>query len=256
VSEFLIYLGSFRGIAPKSPLLAFSVLAIIGLAIIGALALACFTKVVGVVFQGEPRSRAAQAATGENSPAMLLPMLILAAACILIGVWPGAFMFMPIKAMAALGLSGGRIPLASFTRISNHITLAAAVFLGMLLVALALRRSAYQGKVIGQSGTWGCGFTRPTPRMQYTGSSFAASILGFFRPAAPLLEDHPPVSGLFPKPTHYHSHILDIVELHLNRIIVRPVRALFAKLRWIQHGDIHLYIGYIFMTIVVLLFFV
>ena len=37
---------------------------------------------------------------------------------------------------------------------------------------------------------------------------------------------------------------------------MRPVMALFDRLRWIQHGDIHLYVGYILLAIVVLLLFV
>jgi hypothetical protein len=53
-----------------------------------------------------------------------------------------------------------------------------------------------------------------------------------------------------------HSHIHDIIERHMNRAIVTPVLWLFDKLRWMQHGDIHLYIGYILLAIVVLLFFV
>ncbi|MGD8959129.1 MAG: hydrogenase, partial [Desulfobacteraceae bacterium] len=69
-------------------------------------------------------------------------------------------------------------------------------------------------------------------------------------------EDHPPVTGLFPGRTHYRSHVHDIVELHLNSAVVTPVTWLFDKLRWIQHGDIHLYIGYILLAIVILLFFV
>jgi len=92
--------------------------------------------------------------------------------------------------------------------------------------------------------------------MQYTGSSYAASILEFFRPVAPFSEDHSAIKGRFPEKTHYHSHIDDIAELNLGRIIVRPVLWLFDKLRWLQHGDIHLYIGYILLAIVVLLFFV
>ena len=59
VSEFLVYLGSFNGVALSNTDFALSLLAIVSLAIIGGLALACFTKVVGVVFQGEPRSDAA-----------------------------------------------------------------------------------------------------------------------------------------------------------------------------------------------------
>jgi hydrogenase-4 component B len=139
---------------------------------------------------------------------------------------------------------------------SANITLGATLFLAVLLILLALRRLLYQGKPMGRSGTWGCGFTQPTTRMQYTGSSYAASILEFFKPAAPLEENHPPVNGLFPRPTHYHSHIHDIIERHMNRAIVTPVLWFFDKLRWIQHGDIHLYIGYILLAIVVLLFFI
>ena len=255
VSEFFIYVGSFRGIAADSPVFVLSLLAIVSLAVIGGLALACFTKVVGVVFQGEPRSRAAQE-VNEKGPTMLLPMVILASACAVIGIYPGAFMFMALKAVAALGLDYGRIPLEPFAQMSANITLGATLFLALFLVILAIRRILYHGKAIGRTGTWGCGFTQPTARMQYTGSSYAASILEFFKPAAPLEEDHPPVSGLFPRPTHYHSHIHDIIELHLNRMVVQPVLWLFDKLRWIQHGDIHLYIGYILLAIVVLLFFV
>lgn len=255
VSEFLIYVGSFGGIALETPVFVLSMLAIVSLAVIGGLALACFTKVVGIVFQGEPRSRAAHAGD-ERGPAMLLPMVVLAGACAVIGFHPGAFIFMPLKAVAALGLDTGRIAIEPVTQLTTNITLGATLFLMALLIILAVQRILYQGKPIGRGGTWGCGFTQPTPRMQYTGSSYAASILDFFKPAAPLEEDHPPVSGLFPGATHYHSRVHDIAELHLNHMVVDPVLWLFDKLRWIQHGDIHLYIGYILLAIVVLLFFV
>ena len=88
VSEFLIYLGGFRGIALGRTDFAFSLLAIVSLAVIGGLALACFTKVMGVVFQGEPRSRAAES-VDENGPMMLVPMLVLAAACVVYRRVPG-----------------------------------------------------------------------------------------------------------------------------------------------------------------------
>ncbi len=92
--------------------------------------------------------------------------------------------------------------------------------------------------------------------MQYTGSSYASFILDFFRSAAPLEEDHPKITGRFPAKTYYRSQVNDIAELHMNKVIVNPVLFLFDKLRWIQHGDIHLYIGYILLAIVLLLFFI
>ncbi|MCP3953289.1 MAG: hydrogenase [Desulfobacterales bacterium] len=255
VSEFFVYLGSFRGVALDQTAFVMSVMAIISLAIIGGLALACFSKVVGVVFQGEPRS---DAATGvnEHGKTMLTPLVILAAACGIIGVFPRFFILMTLKAVDALGLEYGRIALEPFLQITTNITIGAALFLTVLALILVLRALAYKGKPINRSGTWGCGFTQPTVKMQYTGSSYAASILEFFKPVAPLHEDHPAIQGRFPQKTHYHSHISDIAELHMGRLIVRPILWLFDRLRWIQHGDIHLYIGYILAAIVALLFFV
>ncbi|MBW1891787.1 MAG: hydrogenase [Deltaproteobacteria bacterium] len=255
VSEFFIYLGGFRGVALDKTAFVLSIMAIVSLAIIGGLALACFTKVVGVVFQGEPRNPKATA-VDEKGPTMLAPMLILAGFCFIIGVFPRLFVHMALKAIPVSGLGYGRIPMEPFLNITTNITLAATLFFVILMAALALRLVFYKGKTIGSSGTWGCGFTQPTARMQYTGTSYAASILEFFRPVAPLQEEHPAIRGRFPEKTHYRSHVDDIAERYMVRVVVSPVMWLFDRLRWIQHGDIHLYIGYILLAIVVLLFFV
>jgi hydrogenase-4 component B len=255
VSEFFIYLGGFRGAALDRTAFVLSIMAIVSLAIIGGLALACFTKVVGVVFQGEPRHPNITA-RDEKGPAMLFPMLMLAGACFIIGVFPRFFIYLALNAIPVSGLGYGRIPMEPFMQITANITLAATVFFVILSGIVALRLVFYKGKTIGSAGTWGCGFTRPTPKMQYTGTSYAASILEFFRPVAPFEEDHPAVSGLFPAKTHYHSHVDDIAERHMVRVVVLPILWLFDRLRWIQHGDIHLYIGYILLAIVVLLFFI
>jgi hydrogenase-4 component B len=255
VSEFLVYMGSFQGMALDKTSFAMCLLAIVSLAIIGGLALACFTKVVGVVFQGEPRSQVAEN-TDEKGLTMLVPMLILAAACILIGVFPTFFMAMAVKAVASLELGYGGIPLKPFFELTGNISRTAALVFAVFLLIVALRTLLYRGKTVTRSGTWGCGFTRPTVKMQYTGSSYAASILEFFKPVAPLTENQSRVRNRFPQKSHYHSHVSDIAELHMGSVVVRPVLALFEKLRWLQHGDIHLYIGYILLAIVVLLFFV
>jgi hydrogenase-4 component B len=255
VSEFLIYLGAFRGVALEQTNLAVNLLAIVSLAIIGGLALACFTKVLGVVFQGEPRSQTAQA-VDEKGATMVVPMVVLASICAVIGIFPTLFMTMAIKAVGALGLGYGRLPLEPFANLTANITRVALLVVILLVVASVIRYMLYRGKTVTRSGTWGCGFTQPTVKMQYTGSSYAGSIVELFRPVAPLSETHPAITGRFPHKTHYHSEIHDIAELHMERVAVRPVVWLFDRLRWLQHGDIHLYIGYILLAIVVLLFFV
>ncbi len=255
VSEFLVYLGSFRGVALNQATFVMSILAIISLAIIGGLALALFSKVMGVVFQGEPRTAAASTAD-ERGKTMRFPLVILAVACAVVGVFPRFFIILTLKGLSALELGIDRIALDPFLQIATNISLASALFLGILILIVAVRSLAYRGKSITRSGTWGCGFTQPTVKMQYTGSSYAASILDFFKPVAPFKEDHPVLRGRFPQKTHYRSRIDDIAELHMGRVIVRPILGLFDSLRWIQHGDIHLYIGYILAAIVALLFFV
>ena len=255
VSEFLIYFGSFRGVPVDPRTFALSLLAIIGLAVIGGLALACFTKVVGVVFQGEPRSEAARDAH-EHGWTMLASMIVLAVACICIGVMPGLFVPLAVQATVSTGLFDGAVALEPFLELTSNITLMALIFLSSLVILVMLRSLLYRGKTVTRSGTWGCGFTQPNTRMQYTGSSYAASILEFFRTVAPVREEHEAIDGRFPAKTHYHSHVEDVAERSSSALIVRPVMALFDRLRWIQHGDIHLYVGYILAAIVILLLFV
>ena len=255
VSEFLIYLGGFEGTGLDRMAFISILLAIVSLAVIGGLALACFTKVFGVVFQGEARSSAAEN-VDEKGLTMLIPMLALAGACVLIGVFPRVFVLMAIQGVSAIGIGFEPALLEPFIRLTGNITMASAIFFAFILVALAARYLLYRGKTITRSGTWGCGFTQPTVKMQYTGTSYAASILAFFSTVAPLREDHSGIEGCFPGRSSYRSKVNDVAELYMNAVIVHPVLALFAKLRWIQHGDIHLYIGYILLAIIVLLFFV
>ncbi|MCP4688788.1 MAG: hydrogenase, partial [Desulfobacterales bacterium] len=127
VSEFLVYLGGFKGVALDKTAFVLCVLSIISLAVIGGLALACFSKVVGVVFQGEPRSRAAEG-VDEKGSTMLASMLALAGACLVIGVFPRVFVLMSLRGVSSLGLEYGRIPFEPFLRMTESITMAAVVF--------------------------------------------------------------------------------------------------------------------------------
>ncbi len=255
VGEILIYLGGFQGVPTDRTTFALSLLAILGLAVIGGLALACFTRVVGVAFQGEPRSEEARAA-GEHGWTMLAAMVVLASACVTIGVLPGWVVPRALDAAAATGLTTGSAAIEPLLELSWSITTMALVVLGGVVALALVRWVLYRGKTVGSSGTWGCGYTQPTARMQYTGTSYAAQILELFGATAPVRESQRRIEGRFPEPTHYRSHVEDVAEANSERLVVRPVMAVFDKLRWIQHGDIHLYIGYILLAIVILLVFV
>jgi len=254
VSEFLIYYGAFHGLTLGGSTFIFTILAILSLAIIGGLAAACFSKVVGVVFLGEPRCEKAANAS-EADLTMTLPMILLAGACVFIGIFPEPFVvavFQALESISALQL----IKIDEILIVAGNLAFAARLLVFVFFLSLLLRKLFYLKKEITSGSTWGCGFTQPTVKMQYTGTSYAMSIVDFFRPFVDIKTNYSGIRRIFPGRTTYTSHVDDIAEKTLMERIVSPTLYLLGKLRWIQHGHIQLYIAYIVATIIVLLFFI
>jgi len=255
IGEFMIYYGGFQGIQFSRAGLVAASLAILSLALIGGLSLACFTKVVGIVFLGEPRQQVAKP-VHESGAAMKIPMLALALACLLLGLLPSLAVKWAISAAGAVsGTPQGLMP-SGFQTIIRNISLAVLLF-GVLVFGLwGVRTLLYRRKTISVSSTWGCGYSLASSRIQYTGSSYVDSILQFFRPVIPAEVYHQQIDSHFPLKTHYHSETHDGVETVLQRLILNPIFFILDRLRWVQHGDIHLYIGYILLAVVALLIFI
>nr|MBF0222463.1 hydrogenase [Desulfobulbaceae bacterium] len=253
IGEFLIYYGAFQGVHLTKENFILSVLAIVSLAVIGGFATACFTKVMGLGFLGEPRTEAAAKAT-EAGLSMRLTMIVLALACLLIGVLPEPFVRLSFMGIRDLKIAGDFSP-EIFVVLINNIAKGAILFIAIFVVISLLRKMLYMKKEIGAGPTWGCGFTKPTVRMQYTGTSYAASMIDFYRPFVPLISKYTGINKIFPGKTTYETQVTDIAELYIQSWITKPLYRLLQKLRWIQHGNIQLYIGYIILTIVALLLF-
>lgn len=253
VSEFFIYAAGFQGIRLQNLDLLFMVTAILSLAIIGGLAIACFTEVLGVVFLGENRS-SVTIHTYETKPALLFPMTVLALFCIVIGLAPTIFvrLALPVASMLASAPIPASFPAFAFCQ---NISLGGAGFLALIVAISVLRRLCYRHKAIGQGSTWGCGFTRPTARMQYTASSYARSLLLLFKPFTNLGQRHDAINELFPTASAYQPESHDLVEQFGERYIAPPLTWCSSKLRWIQHGNIQLYIAYIVLAVIVLLLY-
>ncbi len=254
VSEFLIYYGAFHGLVLNGSTFILVMFSILALALIGGLAAACFSKVVGIVFLGEARSEG-PAKAREAGSSLLVPMIILALLCLVIGIFPQPF----INA-ACQGLQGmyfqGTLPMQEIDSISRNLAFAGR--LSALLIGLSwlARKLLYIKKDVSQAPTWGCGFTQPSARMQYTGTSYAMSLVDFFRPLVIVKTHCSAISRIFPGRTTYTTHVEDRAETALNDLLVSPLLFLLGKLRWIQHGHIQLYIGYIIATIILLLLFI
>ena len=253
ISEFLIYYGAINGLSLHGVSFVFSLLALISLAVIGALAAAAFTKFIGIVFLGEPRSNKAANAT-EAGLLMGTSLAILAASCLIIGIWPCYFVQAAFQTTRAIPLVAD-FKATQFLPIMTNIARTGALFLLLFIVVAVIRRVLYIGKDVSSSETWGCGFSQSTVRMQYTGTSYADTIIDFFRPFTQVQKEYSGIDEIFPGKTTYSSKIHDSAETWLHTIIIRPILFLLGQLRWLQHGNIQVYIGYIVFAVLILLFF-
>ncbi len=251
IGEFLIYYGCFQGLDCTRYSFILSILAINSLAIIGGLATACFTKVVGLAFLGEPRTKMAEDAT-EAGFSMRFIMILMAIACLAIGVFPEPFIRLAFLGVGDIAFLGG-YDTTSFLSIIRNISHTAALFIAIYISVSLFQKILYIKKEIGSGATWGCGYTQGTVRMQYTGTTYASEIIDFYRPFVPIIKKYSGINKIFPGKTTYETEFHDFAEINFYKLLIKPFLRLMLKLRWIQHGNIQLYISYIIVAIVVLL---
>jgi formate hydrogenlyase subunit 3/multisubunit Na+/H+ antiporter MnhD subunit len=256
VSELYVYLGMFGGVDRSSRALAIAcALGIPALALIGALAVACFVKVVGAVFLGEPRTE--DAARAHESPrAMLVPMGMLAGMCLAIGLFP--MPSLPPLTRAADILAPDTLPVGplkywQLRATFLSITEVAILFGSLLTILAALRSYLLRERTVAHGPTWDCGYARPTHRMQYTASSFAQIIVDLF---APVLRPHAHAErplGVLPRNASYSSHVPELVLDGALQPAGRAVEWVARHARRIQQGRIQTYLLYVLLTLVTLL---
>ena len=252
-SEWLLYQGFF-GLASTGPSVALRLggLLLMGwLGLVGALAIACFAKAVGIVFLGLPRSAEAEQAR-EASPCMVGAQVMLAALCLVLGLAVPALLG-PLGAIAAsLG------PAPALGAVWTVPTGLLAVALVLTLSALAfwmhsLARRNPSRKFI----TWECGFGSLGPRTQYTATSFAQPISRLFG-AIYNYAVEVSVGGrqrrLFPDSVATETVYEAYLETRLYAPLLRALRrASGVLLMRLQAGSIHQYLIYMALVLALLL---
>lgn len=236
------------------------------LALTGGLAAACFAKAFGVTFLGRPRTAHAERATEAPAP-MIAGMVLLAAACVAIGLAPGWAMRLLDRptaellggpgASAAVTASGPLVlaaggAAAGLGATSISVTAAAALLAVLAAVAMAVRgwpRAAPRRL----APTWTCGMT-PTARFDYTGTAFAKPLRLIFatlyRPRREILREHGP-SPYVLRRLGYTGEVVDLAETMLYASVKRWVTAAAHEIRTYSTGRIHGYIAFVLVTLVV-----
>ncbi|MFI5120074.1 MAG: proton-conducting transporter membrane subunit [Thermoanaerobaculia bacterium] len=251
VSEWLISLASFRALTGASggaEMLGAAVAAP-ALALIGALAVACFVKAFSAVFLGTPRGPHATRDVADASRSMRFSMGALGLSCAVIGLWPnGAAGVSRRAADALLGTHAGTAPGADLGALGGMPLVLLAVIAAAGVVGMAMMRPA------ALTTTWDCGYAAGSPRIQYTSSSFAQMLVRLFRWAVLPDEHRPRLNGPFPAAgSRFESHAPDpALDRALLPLFARG-RSLLGLLHVIQAGRIQTYLLYIVVTLVVLL---
>jgi formate hydrogenlyase subunit 3/multisubunit Na+/H+ antiporter MnhD subunit len=252
--EWLLYLGFFHGLdQPLGKSGAALGLAAVVLASVGAMVLACFVKAFGSVFLGSTRSDNVRCINDPHQ-SMLIPMVLLTAGCLGLGLVPMAAVPMLEKAVQAwsgseqlfdMSFLAAFAPLQSISAVG---LLFVVIVAGLIGIAIRLIRTNPPRK----APTWDCGYSRPTARIQYTGASFVQPLVRLFRFVLLPKFVNPALRGYFPGKTQFRMVVIDIV---LDRFTIPFFHAsgrLFSSLRIMQQGHTHLYLMYI-VTIVLIL---
>lgn len=217
------------------------------LALIGGFAAACFVKTFGIAFLGRPRGAKAEEAA-EAPFGMQLGLLLLGAACVLMGILPG-FLLRPLTSLVQGLVPGAGVPneTLNIARIIPWI----AVVVAVVSASVALLRHRKR-----MARTWACGLPGLSSRMEYTSTVFSKPIRFVFarvyRPDRKV-EQQPADQPYFPVSISYRSVRTTSYERVLYRPIVDVVVSQAHRLRRLQTGNIQVYLLYIFLALVLLL---
>jgi NADH:ubiquinone oxidoreductase subunit 5 (subunit L)/multisubunit Na+/H+ antiporter MnhA subunit len=256
LSEFWIYMGAFGMRNTPGPGMVMSSLVLLAsLALVGGLAAVAFSKAFGSAYLGHPRQ-----AVDENFHrpgwAMRIPMMILTALCLAMAPLFPWIAGLTAPMVAQLSGFEARDILGQISVVKNSLW-PLLIFAGSLIVLagilVGVRWALLRRRKTGESGTWDCGYAGPSPRMQYSGTSYSQPVVNFFSLILQGRKIGGGPDGFFPRAASQSTLIPDLYLEKIYRPFFLWIESRLARWRWIQHGRIQAYILYIFVTLLVIL---
>jgi formate hydrogenlyase subunit 3/multisubunit Na+/H+ antiporter MnhD subunit len=248
VSEWLILRSVLGGaLEMHGPMRGALVAAFAMAALALALALANAVRLVGIGLLGRPRSAAA-AAAGPPATLMVAPMALLAALCILGGCFGPSFAHALRHVVAMLTPDA---PAPELGSILTPIAQVAGLLIAVTLLLAVLRAALGRGREVRHAPTWGCGYSTPTARMQYTASSLSEPIV---RLLAPVLRTRVRWSGIpstWPQAASWSSQTLDRAITDLYRPAIERIGRMAFRLRGMQEARVTTYLRYVVLALLV-----
>jgi hydrogenase-4 component B len=222
--------------------------ALAALAATAALAVLCFVKVVGLVLLGQPR-RAGVAEAHESPVPMRVAVVLLAAACVVLGVVPGLLVGSlaelapwPVSVPTTLGLHApgtGSLP-----------TVGIALVLAALVPALAVLRGR---RVAAPAPTWACG-QLVQPQLAWTSAGFTKPLrLVLEVVLRPQREINVRSEGGVVREVSYSGRVPHLIDERLYAPVVRTALTAARHARRLQTGSLGTYVGYLIALVLALL---
>ena len=235
--------GDVAGIGEMELILPI-VVAVLGIS--GMLAAVSYARMYGFIFLGRPRSDVVRKCE-RTSKTTLAPMMVLASACIALGVFA-----IPLIGALADGIysSDSFLPTDPYENyLMSSLDLPLLTLLIVLMIAVIYGLNRTFRKKVSKDDTWGCGVDLEE-NMQYTSSGFTQPLVKVFHPlygdvavVADDVEHHKHFTLKFKEPfVTYLYEPLGKFMLSFSKI--------FGKM---QNGNIQTYLGYILVTLVVTL---
>ena len=160
----------------------------------------------------------------------------------------------------------GRVRLAEFRSELDELRVAARRPVGEFLAEIIRRTGllaeldsaadqpmALARRRVRSATTWDCGYASPTPRMQYTASSFAQPLTESFGLLLQTRKVLTGLEGLFPQRAEFHSHTDDPYRRYIFQPLFQSISRAMSILRPLQQGKVQLYVLYIAVILLVLL---
>ncbi len=247
ISEFILYTGLYAWLSDGTlfSLLA-AIFSIIGLVAIGGLAMICFTKAFGIIFLGTERLQILP--TCREVPFLqLLPIYILAAVIVLIGIFPLLFIHLlaePVNLFNGASISGSDPLESGLFNLLQPISLAIWLFILMITALIILRKKLIRNRSHAISPTWGCGYISPTFKQQYTAGSYVRTYSKLFAPALLVEKEEEVVHGVFPSEVKYHTRAYDKIERGLIDRTIKLNKNFMGRFIFLNNGKLQIYILY------------
>lgn len=246
ISEFIIYTGFFKTaneLKNYYPILM--LIFVVGLAFVGGLAVACFTKVNSIMFLGSERKEVKHF---HSSVYDYISLGIFALLCVVIGFYPQPFVVIVNKVIVSNFVSSHpssalvNIDWLYFTIIFSFIAL--AIF---LLYLLKIKLEKKFGR--RTSPAWGCGYENLNPRMQYTASSFADELNEIPKSVLVYHKKVKVSKDAFPIHSKFESHSQDFTDIKIVLPFYHFISSMICRITFLSQTDIRYYIGFILIII-------